>query len=164
MPIGLTFDEYVELRQTEETFPLSTTEACQHLRRRGYDCKPAMLDLLVEDGVVKLAQPDVWTRENVDAAAEVLERCEVFTPHAALCQTFLCRYADFLRPLHEAAERASARYGRTVPADDQYFVLHRAPSRCITDEEGRLVGTTPVVISFTLYHDVRERLERGKEV
>ena len=164
MPIGLTFDEYVELRQTGETFPLSTAEASRHLYRRGYDCKPPMLEYLVQEGIVKLSQPDAWTQADVDAAAQYFEQCEVFTPYAAMCQTLLCRYADFLRPLREAADRESARYGRDVPDSDQYFVMHRVPPRCVTDEVGRLVGSTPSVISFTLCDDIRERLERGEEV
>lgn len=158
------FGEFADLRQTDESFPLSTEAASRHLRLRGYDCKPAMLDLLIENGFVNLTQPDAWTREAVDAAAEYFEQSEMFVPYAAMCQTLGCRYIDFLRPLREAAGRASAKYGRPVPAGDQYFVLHRVPPRCITDEKDRVVNTTPSVISFTLCDDVRERLERGEEV
>jgi len=181
MRIGLTFNEYVDVKlrppagadpafhqaaemERDEMFPLATPAASTHLRSRGYDCRPAMLDLLVQNGVVKLAQPDAWTREDVDAAAEHFEECEMFVPYAAMCQTLGCRYVDFLRPLREAADRESARYGRDVPDSDQYFVMHRVPPRCVTDEVGRLVGSTPSVISFTLCDDIRERLERGEEV
>lgn len=164
MSIGLTFGEFADLRQSDEMFPLSTAAACRHLRLRGYDCKPAMLDLLVENGVVSPTQPDAWTQEAVDAAAEYFEQSEMFVPYAAMCQTLRCRYVEFLRPLREAAERESARYGRPVPAGDQYFVLHRMPPRCITDEEDRVIDRTPSEISFTLCDDIRERLERGEEV
>lgn len=181
MGIGLTFDEYVELRlkppagadrafrraaeqEREAMFPMNTAEASNHLRSRGYDCRPAMLEVLVRNGVVKLAQPDVWTQADVDAAAAHFEECEIFVPYAAMCQALGCRYLDFLRPLREAAEHASRKYGRHVPASDQYFVMHRVPPRGVTDDDGKLVEITPSVISFTLCDDVRERLERGEEV
>jgi hypothetical protein len=181
MRIGLTFNEYVDVKlrppagadpafhqaaemERDEMFPLATPAASTHLRSRGYDCRPAMLDLLVQNGVVKLAQPDAWTREDVDAAAEHFEECEMFVPYAAMCQTLGCRYVDFLRPLREAAERESAKYGWAVPDNDQYFVMHRVPPRGVTDDDGNLVDSTPSVISFTLCDDIRERLERGEEV
>ncbi|MCA3004406.1 MAG: hypothetical protein ACK51N_04255 [bacterium] len=169
--IGLTFDEYFDLRQKPQAgadpafheaaemerdglFPTATAAASNHLRSRGYDCRPVMLDALVEQGVVKPSDPNGWTRADVDAAAEHFEECGIFVPYAVMCQALGCRYADFLRPLREAAERESATYGRSVPADDQYFVMHRVPPR----------DTTPAVISFTLCDDIRERLERGEEI
>ncbi len=181
MRIGLTFDEYVDVKlrppagadraiqrgfegALAEKFPMATVTASHHLRSRGYDCRPAMLDVLVKNGVVKLAQPDAWTREDVDAAAEYFEQCEMFVPYAAMCQTLGCRYLDFLRPLREAAERESANYGRAVPDSDQYFVMHRVPPRGVTDENGNLVEITSSVISFTLCDDIRERLESGEEI
>lgn len=181
MGIGLTFEEYVDLRlrplagadpvfseaaemERKEMFPMNTMGASGHIRQRGYDCRPQMLDLLVRDGVVKLAKLDVWTQADVDAAAEHFEDCNILTPYAAMCETLGCRYADFERPLREAAERESQKYGRRVPADDQYFVMHRVPPRGLTDEAGDLVGSTPAIISFTLCDDIKERLERGEEV
>ncbi|MEX2389882.1 MAG: hypothetical protein WD534_18545, partial [Phycisphaeraceae bacterium] len=95
-----------------------------------------------------------WSQADVDAAAEHFEDCDMFTPYAAMCQTLGCRYVDFLRPLREAAEAESARYGRRVPDDDQYFVMHRVPPR----------GDSPAILSFTLCDDIQERLERGEEV
>ena len=97
MGTGLTFDEFVELRlnpragadrvfreaakqEREQMFPMHTTLASHHLRSRGYDCKPTMLELLVERGVVTLAEPDTWTQTDVDAAAEHFEDCEMFVP------------------------------------------------------------------------------------
>lgn len=169
--IGLTFDEHFDLRvkprsgadpafheaaeaERDGMFPMGTAAASQHLRSRGYDCRPAMLDALIEQGVVKPSRPDAWTRADVDAAAGHFEECGIFVPYAAMCLALGCRYADFLRPLREAAERESAKYGRAVLPDDQLFVLHRMPPR----------DTTPAVISFTLCDDIRERLERGEEV
>jgi len=86
MRIRLTFDECVQLRLkppagaghvfhqaaeevSERMFPTNTTAASNHLRSRGYDCKPEMLDLLVQNGVVTLSGPDAWTQADVDAAA-----------------------------------------------------------------------------------------------
>jgi len=181
MGTGLTFDEYVELKlkppagadrafqraaemEREEMFPMNTATASSHLRSRGYDCRPEMLELLVKNGVVTLTKPDAWMQADVDAAAEHFEECEIFVPYAAMCQTLGCRYADFLRPLREASERESQKYGRHIPPDDQYFVMHRVPPRGVTDDSGKLVEIAPAVISFTLCDDVRERLERGEEI
>ncbi|MBI1373923.1 MAG: hypothetical protein GC159_14465 [Phycisphaera sp.] len=143
--------------QRERMFPMNTVAASNHLRSRGYDCRPEMLDVLVKNGVVNLSQPDAWTQVDVDVAADHFEDCAMFTPYAAMCETLGCRYADFLRPLREASERESAKYGRRVPDDDQYFVMHRVPPRGGDDEHD-------AVISFTLCDDIRERLERGEEV
>ena len=69
MGTGLTFAEYVELKlqphsnadqafheaaeaERDEMFPMSLATAANHLRSRGYDCKPAMLELLIQNGVV----------------------------------------------------------------------------------------------------------------
>jgi len=180
-PIGLTFDEYADLRLTpppgadrafhaaaqaerERMFPMATAAAANHLRSRGYDWRPAMLDVLVENGVVTPSQPDVWSQADVDAAAAHFEEAAIFTPYAAMCQTLGCRYADFERALREASERESAKYGRPVPADDQYFVMHRIPPRGVMGGDGSLAGITPAQISFTLCDDIRERLECGEEV
>ncbi|MCA8998917.1 MAG: hypothetical protein KDA80_18100 [Planctomycetaceae bacterium] len=171
MGTGLTFDEYVDVKlrpspradrafhegaemERDEMFPMTTAAASTHLRSRGYDCRPAMLELLVENGTIQLAQPDTWTREDVDAAAERFEEHEMFVPYAAMCQTLGCRYVDFLRPLREAAERESAKWGRAIPDSDQYFVMHRVPPRSDADS----------IITFTLCDDIRERLERGEVV
>ncbi len=181
MRIGLTFEEYADLRLTapegvdeafhravemerEETFPMSARSASSHLRSRGYDCKQAMLDVLVTNGVVTLSEPGVWTQTDVDTAAEYFEDCEFYVPYATMCQTLGCRYVDFLRPLREASECASLKYGRHVPESDQYFVMHRVPPRGVTDDNGELVDVTSSTISFTLCDDVRERLELGEEV
>lgn len=65
-----------------------------------------MLDVLVKNGVVNLAQSDVWTREDLDDAAESFEQSEMLARYAAMCVARGCRYVDFLRSLREAAERA----------------------------------------------------------
>jgi hypothetical protein len=169
--IGLTLDEQFDLRvkprtgadrafheaaqdERDRMFPMATAAASHHLRSRGYDCRPAILDALIRQGVVTPSQPDAWTQADVDAAADHMEDAGIFTPYAAMCMALGCRYADFLRPLREAAERETAKYGRNVRPDDQLFTLHRVPPR----------ETTPAVISFTLCDDIRERLERGEEV
>lgn len=169
--IGLTLDEHFDLRVKPRTgadpafheaaqdernrmFPMATATASHHLRSRGYDCRPAILDALVRQGVVTPSKPDAWSRADVEAAADHLEEAGIFVPYVVMCQALGCRYADFLRPLREAAERETAKYGRVVRADDQLFVMHRVPPR----------DNAPAVISFTLCDDIRERLERGEEV
>lgn len=140
--------------ELEQMFPMNIAQASNHLRSRGYDCRPEMLELLIQNEVVTPANQNAWSQADVDAAAEHFEQCDMFTPYASMCQTLGCRYADFVRPLREAAERESAKYGRQVPADDQYFVMHRQPPR----------GDAPTILTFTLADDIRERLERGEEV
>lgn len=169
--IGLDLSEYVALRlmplagadrafveaaedERERMFPMAKVTVSHHLRSRGYECRPIMLDALVEQGVVTPADPDAWSQDDVEAAAEHLEDAEIFTPYAAMCLALGCSYADFLRPLREAAEQASAKYGRPIPADDQYFVMHREPPR----------ATAPARISFSLCSDIKERIEGGEEV
>jgi len=169
--IGLTFDEYVDLKirppagadpvfhqaaemERNEMFPMTLLGASTHLRSRGYDCRPEMLEVLIRNKVVTPVSADAWSQADVDVAAEHFEACDILTPYAAMCQTLGCRYADFLRPLREASERESAKYGRHVPADDQCYILHRVPPR----------DATPAIITFTLCDDIRERLERGEEV
>jgi len=94
---GLTFDEYVDLRlkplagadrafheaaetEREQMFPMNLASASSHLRSRGYDCRPAMLETLIENGVVTPADPAAWTQADVEAAAEHFEECDIFTP------------------------------------------------------------------------------------
>jgi hypothetical protein len=181
MRIGLTFDEYVQLRlkpmagadpafleaaeqERGAMFPMATTVAANHLRSRGYDVRASMLELLVKNGVAKLTKSDTWTQADVEAAASYFEDAMIYVPYAAMCQTLGCTYADFLRPLREAAEEASTKYGRHVRDDDQLFIMHRVPPRGTSDEAGNLAEATKAVISFTLCDDIRERLERGEEV
>jgi hypothetical protein len=142
MRIGLTFDEYIDLKlrphsradrafhqaaemERNEMFPMATVTAANHLRSRGYDVRPPMLDVLVKNGVVTLAQPDVWTRADVDLAADYFEEAQILVPYAAMCSTLGCCYADFLRPLRDASEGETQKFGRHVPNNDQYFVMHR---------------------------------------
>ena len=111
------------------------------------------------------AEPDVWSQADVDAAAEHFEDCQIFTPYAAMCEALGCRYADFMRPLREAAERESQKYGRHVPADDQYF--RDAPGSAARRDGRRWQPGRDQAgghFSFTLCDDIREQLERGEEV
>lgn len=112
MRIGLTFDEYIDLKlrphsradrafhqavdeAPEKMFPMATVTAANHLRSRGYDVRPPMLDVLVKNGVVTLAQPDVWSPADVDVAADYFEEAQMLVPYAAMCNTLGCCYADF---------------------------------------------------------------------
>jgi len=180
MGTGLTFEEYIELtalplagadpvfvqvveEERERMFPMKLVVAANHLRSRGYDCRPASLELLIRNGIVTPADCDAWSRADVDEAAQHFEDCELFTPYAAMCVALGCRYADFKRPLREAAERESRKYGRRVRDDDQLFVMHRFPPRGVTGDDGKF-DIKPAIITFTLCDDIRERLERGEEV
>ncbi|MCL2645597.1 MAG: hypothetical protein FWD61_01165 [Phycisphaerales bacterium] len=171
MKFGLSFEEYVDFKikphrnadpvfrqaaslEIGAMFPMALTVVSNHLRSRGYDCRPQMLEVLIEGGTVTPASRDAWSKMDVEAAANYFEECGMFTPYAAMCEAMGCSYADFLRPLQEAADRESARYGRRVNANDQYFVMHRHPPR----------DDTPAIITFTLCDDIRARLERGEGV
>ncbi|MGB0600453.1 MAG: hypothetical protein ACPGLY_27570 [Rubripirellula sp.] len=178
MTIGLTFDEFVnvKLRPTNEDvpkhrsadvraaqlFPMTTTEAANHLRSRGYDSPVDSLEELVKDGVLSLDADGNWTREAVDEAADFYERCELFVPYATMCQALGCRYVDWLVPLRNASERESKRLGRHVPPDDQYFAMHRVPPIAETDDDGNLVNIRPAEITFTLLDEVRREYEAGE--
>lgn len=181
MRIGLSLDEFTDLKMRpharadrvfhqvaedtiEKLFPMDTGAAAIHLRSRGYDVRPPMLDVLVEDGVVALAQSDVWSRADVEVAADYFEEARMLVPYAAMRNTLGCSYARFLRLLREASERESQKYGRHVPDNDQYFVMHREPPRGVTDDNGNLVGIKPASITFSIADDIKERLERGEEI
>jgi len=181
MGIGLNFDEFVELKLMpnknadrakhqaakkirDEEFPMTLRDAASHLRTRGYDCRPATLEMILHNKTVSVADGGNWTRADVDAAAEHFEECELYVPYTEMCRVFGCRYADFLRPLHEAAERESVKYGIHVRDDDQPFVMHRMPPRRGELVDGKFVGGHDAIITFTLCDDVRERLERGEGV
>lgn len=181
MAVGMTFEEYVELKlmpspradrvfrltaekRRDSMFPLDLALAAAHLRSRGYDCRPQTLELLVEQGVIEMDDANRWERKHVDAAAEYFEQCELFTPYAEMCRVLGCTYGDFHRALREAAEQASEKYGREVRADDQLFVMHRFPPRGGDLVDGEFVGGHRALISFTLCDDVREQLERGEVV
>lgn len=118
--IGLTFDEYVELCLTplpeaspelhaaaeterDRLFPMTKVAASHHLRSRGYDCQPTMLDMLIEHGVLAPSHMDAWTMADVNAAAEHFEACRIFMPYVLMCETMGCRYANFLRPMRGAS-------------------------------------------------------------
>ncbi|MCL4210785.1 MAG: hypothetical protein KJZ68_08970, partial [Phycisphaerales bacterium] len=100
--IGLTFDEHFDLRmkplagadpafceaaeqERDRMFPMATATASHHLRSRGYDCRPAILEALVRQGVVTPSQPEAWMQADVDAAADHLEEAGILTPYAAMC-------------------------------------------------------------------------------
>lgn len=85
--IGLTLDEHFDLRvkpragadpafhdaaqyERDRMFPMATVTASHHLRSRGYDCRPAILDALVRQGVVQPSRPDAWSKAAMPAAAE----------------------------------------------------------------------------------------------
>ncbi len=113
----------------ESLFPMTTSQAANHLRSGGYDCKPQMLELLVGNGVVRPSQPDACTQGHVDLADDYLKDAELFSPYDAMCQSLGWGYANFLWAQREAAERESPKYGHPIPADDQYFVMHRCRQR-----------------------------------
>jgi len=118
--IGLTFDEYVELCLTplpeasselhaaaeaerDRLFPMTKVAASHYLRSRGYDCRPIMLDALLEQGVVAPSSPDVWSQDDVEAAADHLEACQIFMPYVVMCEAMGCSYANFVRPMRGAS-------------------------------------------------------------
>jgi len=124
MRIGLTFDEYVELwlkppaganrlfhqaaeEEAERMFPMTTVQATSHLRSRGDACCALMLDLLVENQVVKLAQPDVWTQADVDAAADHFEEAGVLVPYGETIGTLTVGSATI--PFYKTTRRAVAK-------------------------------------------------------
>lgn len=180
MGTGLTFDEYIELEamplasadpvfvqaveeERERMFPMPLVVAVNHLRSRGYDCRPESLESLIRNAVVTPADHDAWSRADVEEAAQRFEDGELFTPYAAMCVALGCRDADFKRPLRGAGERESRKYGRRVRADGQLFVMRRFPPRGVTRDDGKF-DSKPAVISFTLCDDIPERLKRGEEV
>ena len=71
-PTGLTFDEFVDLKvrpragadrafqeaaamEVEGMFPMTLLAASSHLRSRGYDCRPEVLEMLYRDELMSWA-------------------------------------------------------------------------------------------------------------
>ncbi len=168
MPIGLTFEEYVELKlmppnhadrafvtaaehMRDEAFPMSLSQAAWHVRTRGYDCRPESLELLVKQQTVEPVDADAWTRADVDAVCDYFEQHGFYVPYAEACRVLGCSYASFLRALKDAAERETAKYGIQVRADDQLFVMHRVPPRDDRDAVNYLSMFIDVQASLLFY-------------
>jgi hypothetical protein len=67
--------------ERDEIFPITTAAVSAHLSLRGYDCRPAMLGVLLKNGVVKLARPDVWSWYAMDPAAKYFEQSKMIVPY-----------------------------------------------------------------------------------
>ena len=109
MAIGLTFEEYVELKlmppkhadrafvtaaehMRDEAFPMSLSQAAWHVRTRGYDCRPQSLELLVKRQVIEPADVDAWTRADVDAVCDYFEQHGLYRRLLGLrvCIAYFC--------------------------------------------------------------------------
>jgi len=94
VPTGLTFDEYVDLKvrpragadrafheaadmEREAMFPMNLAGASSHLRSRGYDCRPEMLEVLIRNKVVAPAGSEAWSQADVEAAGDAEELAPV---------------------------------------------------------------------------------------
>ena len=98
MTLGLTIDEFVRLGREPTLLsdqPLTLSDAAQHIRRRGYDCRPQSLSFLVEGSLVERVG-HLWTKEKVEECCEYFEEHEFFTPYVEMCRVLGCRYAAFL--------------------------------------------------------------------
>jgi len=174
MAIGLTFDEYFELKlmplkrgdrvfrlateqKRDKMFPLETAAAAGHLGSRGYACRPGTLETLVQQRVIVPEEPGRWTRADVDAAADYFEQCELFAPYAEMCRVLGCTYGDFYRALREAAEQASETYGREVRVDDQLLILHDGNY----SEVARQMGVAEGTVRYRIKHLAPKLLAAG---
>lgn len=156
MRLGLTREEFVELKRKPiacRDQSLTLEEAAEHIRQRGYDCRPQSLMVLVT-GTLTETSNRIWTQELIESCCDWFETHLIFTPYVEMCRVMGFSYIAYLRALTKASERESEKYGTRVPMDDHLFVMQRIPSR----EEH------PAIISFTLTEDVQDRLERGEEV
>ncbi len=156
MRIGLTFQEFVELERkpiARGDQSLTIEEAAEHMRQRGYCCRPESLKLLMK-GRPLGASNRIWSRDLIESCCDYFEAHEFFTPYVEMCRVLGCNYFAFLRALKDASERESEKYGTRVRMDDQLFVMHRSPAR---EEQ-------PAVITFTLCEDIRDRLIRSEGV
>jgi hypothetical protein len=139
---------------------MTLVAASGHLMTRGYDCQTDMAETMIKNKVVTPEDPNALSLADVNAIAEHLENCGVYTPGATLCKIMGCTYADYLRSLQAAAERESLKYGQEVPAIERYFAMHRQPPHFKFSEGGKLM-TIPAAITFTLSDDVLGRIEDG---
>lgn len=169
MMFGLTFDEFVELKRTasipkhqlptvvaqtkELAFPMTLVDAAEHIRRRGYACRPETLKFMVQQKMVEPVN-DRWLSTDVEVVCDYLEKHKLLMPYVEKCRVFGFKFVSYLRAMKGAAERETDRNGIDERADEQLFVMHRIPPR----EEHN------AIISFTLCADIRDLLDRGEEI
>lgn len=117
MRIGRTFDKYVDLkwkaglegvascsgtpasRPSPNCFPCPAPRLQRTCVPGVATSGPSMLDLLVEEGVVKLTKRDTWTAQDIERATEHLRiaSCSSPTPRCARTE-FSCRAHVFDLP------------------------------------------------------------------
>lgn len=156
MRLGLTIEEFTELDRKPiacDDQPLTIVEAAEHMRQRGYCCRPESLEIVLKDRQTEIWNR-IWTQELIESCCDYFETHQFFTPYVEMCRVLGCNYFTYLRALKKAAERESEKYGTRVRMDDQLFVMHRIPAR-----EEHLA-----VVTFTLCDDIRDRLIRGEGV
>ena len=83
MRFGLTIEEFVELERkpiARGDRPLSIEEAAEHIRQRGYCCRPQSLKLLMKGKPLE-ASNRIWTQDLIESCCDYFEAHEFFTPH-----------------------------------------------------------------------------------
>lgn len=69
MRFGLTIEEFVELARkpiARGDRPLTIEEAAEHMRQRGYCCRPESLEILVKDRQTEISNR-IWTQELIES-------------------------------------------------------------------------------------------------
>ncbi|MEZ6138285.1 MAG: hypothetical protein R3C53_25665 [Pirellulaceae bacterium] len=82
MRFGLTIEEFVELEREPIACgeqPLTIEEVAEHMRQRGYCCRPESLELLMKGRPLE-ASNRIWPRDLIESFCDYFEAHEFFTP------------------------------------------------------------------------------------
>jgi hypothetical protein len=126
------------------------------LRQRGYDASVAVLNYLVEENRVRLADDARWSAEDIDAAASELADRQRYTDEALMFARLDIDAEQYHRALALAWDKVAEEFGDAAVAinpNSDYFIMHVHPPRL--GQEG--------FVEFELCDDVKPILVRNRE-
>ncbi|MEX2185624.1 MAG: hypothetical protein WD875_02475, partial [Pirellulales bacterium] len=134
MAITLDREAYEEFRcfGLPDEYPKDIRSAVTELRQRGYDASVAVLNYLVEEIRVRLADDARWSAEDIDAAASELADLERYTAEAQMFAQLGVDAEQYHRALALAWDKVAEEFGDAAvslnPVPD-YFIMHVYPPR-----------------------------------
>jgi hypothetical protein len=158
MAITLGREAYEEFKcfGLPDEYPKDIRAAVTELRRRGYDASVTVLNFLVEENRIRLADDDRWSAEDIDAAASELADLERYTDEALTFAWLGVDAEQYHRALALAWDKLAEEFGDgAVPINPNadYFIMHVHPPRL--GHEG--------YVEFTLCDDVLPQLARNRD-
>ncbi len=149
------------------SYPKTTEQAALELKGRGYDVDVVGLNYLIKIGEVKLDQPKrkgkkranlKWTPDNIQQAADWLERKGRYVRTLQVCSFYGVTYNEYNKALREAYDIAVREYG-----DESRMVLSVRPNpgHFVTTYYPKL-GDAPGRVEFTLAQEIGHIISKLK--